>query len=320
MKNVNQLEKERREVLRNMKEEEIIKVYENLTEEYISNFCSFKNNFKTNDERIKVLNNRFIEMDSILKDKYRTDILLSEGLIKALSNELDESTVEIYSMIGYELLLMFNFTYNSFYKDLGLLEFVLNDLYFKYKYKYSFNSNYDLVYYVQDKFNLDIEKEEDLKIIIELGEKASEIQKLNNESNFERIKRNFNSNIKTLVNFIEMDLKEVELYLKADLNEENFIGLNSTFEEIMEIKVKLQGLLDSYEDLKVNPFKKAIEIEVENTVEENEYRKKYNDSLKEDEREFSLKLFNYDEELAKAIANAPKYDFNKFELIEPEEK
>ena len=31
-------------------------------------------------------------------------------------------------------------------------------------------------------------------------------------------------------------------------------------------------------------------------------------------------MLDYDEELAKAIANAPKYDFNKFELIEPEEK
>ena len=82
------------------------------------------------------------------------------------------------------------------------------------------------------------------------------------------------------------------------------------------IQDEVKAAIREYEELKLNPFKEAIEFNVKFNVEHtNEEHERLNK-----EHGFNYPMLDYDEELAKAIANAPKYDFNKFELIEPEEK
>lgn len=316
MKNVNQLEKERREVLRNMKEEEIIKLYENLSEELVSYYWSYKNNFSGNPEGINRLKNRLKELDSDLKDIYKTDVLFSSSMIKTLAKEFDETNTEVLRLIYKNELLEFISYLNVFEYTVYLLNMVLLRIYLKHEHKYYFDSNYKLVSYVEEKFNLDYNKEEDLAIISDINEKAYEINKEYHEESFERDIRPYNSFIQILIEMIELIIKEINEYLERDFEvyEDTIEELVPVLEGLIRIQDKAKEELKEYEELKLNPFKEAIKFNVNFNVE---HTNKRNKELNK-EHGFNFKMLDYDEELAKAIANAPKYDFEKFELIEPE--
>ena len=317
MKNVNQLERQRKEVLLGMKEEEIKKLFENLSEELVSYHWSYKNNFSGNPEGIEKIKNRFLELDSDLKGRYKTDVLYFSSMYKTLAKEFDETNTEILRLQIKNDLLEFLQYANLFEHELFILKMVLDNFYIRYEFKYAFGNSYKLVDYIEEKFNLDINKEEDLEVIIDLSDKSSEIDKEYNEEKFRRVSRDHNFLIETLVESLEESLKKMNLFLEMDYEIEN------TIEELVPIVksfIELQGiaksLIDKYEDVKINPFKESIEVSVNVKMKDNDRRIKYNESLKEEDKIYSLPLYDYDEELAKAIANAPKYDFEEFRLIE----
>ena len=312
MKNVNQLEKERREVLRNMKEEEIKKLYENLSEEYISYHWSFKNNFTGNLEEIDKINKRFLELDSDLKGRYKTDVLYFSSMTKSLRKEVDEVNTEVLRLqIKNDSFEFINWI-NLFEHELFLLRILLDEYYVKYHFKYSFGNSYKLIDYIEDKFSLDMNKEEDLDIISYFNEKSEEIDKEHNEKRFKRTERDFNFYIKTLVEFIEKCLNQINPFLKMDyeITENTIEELVPIIKSFIEIQGIAKTLIENYEELIANPFKESIEGVVKIQVES---FNKLDEGL-----EYSLKL-DYDEELAIAMANAPKYDFEKFELIDNKE-
>lgn len=344
MKNINQLEKQRLEVLNNMSTDEIIKLYENLSEELVSYYWSYKNNFKGNPEGIKRINKRFSELDKELKHKYRTDYLFSKSLALSLMKEFDSVNEEFYN---YDVktyygnyLLIFDKYSNLFNLLLWLLGLTLDEFYTKYKFKYDFGYSYRLEEYIIEKFNLDFDKEEDLKLIMELEDKASEIDREENEKRFKKIERDFNFLIEHFVNLIEEIIAIVKDYgfldFDIEITEDTIEEVVPILESFKKLQEEYKTSLDKYEHLKINPFKIAIEvfvkIEVKRDKEEYErIKERFEKGLiepDEDEEDyetmgieaFDFLLKDYDERLSEALDKAPKYDFNKFELIEPERR
>ena len=319
MKNVNQLEKERKEVLRNMNVKEIRKLYENLSDEMVSYFWSYKNNFLGNPEGIERIKSRFLELDSDLKDKYKTDVLYFSSMVKSLANEFDETNTEVlknhYSIL--ELGLYSN--YISFLYNFHMLNDILHHYYIDYEFRYT-DSFYNIEEYIHERFNLDIDKEEDLIAIIEIEEDLRNFNIEFNDKKFNHYRMILNSFIKSLVKNLEHISKHIKRYLELEerIDENTIEELVPVLQEFNHLQQLAKEKLDEYEELKLNPFKKAIEVSVNVKMEDNDYRINYNESLKEEDKKYSLPLYDYDEELAKAIANAPKYDFNNFELILPE--
>ena len=318
MKNVNQLERQRKEVLLGMKEEEIVKLFENLSEELVSYHWNYKNNFSGNPEGIEKIKNRFLELDKDLKDKYRTDVLYSSSMIKTLAKEFNETNTEVLRLEYMNDLLKFLSCINPFQYIFHVLKMVLMGLYIKHEHKYYFDCNYKIVSYIEEKFKLDYNKEEDLKLMIEIDEKASKFNNEYHEEAFKRDVRDYNSLIQVLIGIIESYIKKLNPFLENsyEVYEDTIEELVPVLKSFILIQDEVKEAIREYEELKINPFKEAIEFNVKFNVEHtNEEHERLNK-----EHGFNYPMLDYDEELAKAIANAPKYDFNKFELIEPEEK
>ena len=110
---------------------------------------------------------------------------------------------------------------------------------------------------------------------------------------------------------IQINFQVLEMYIEA-FNRNSRINFNAEEvpEELVEVLEIYNNAYDSgaeainlFEELKKNPFKKAIEISVE--------------SMKKIEEKSEFFKPDYDKILESKLANAPKYNFNTFELELP---
>lgn len=346
MKNINQLERKRKEILNDMNEEEIIKVYENLSDEYVSYIGSYKNGFNytnTMEETERIIK-RFEGLDSDLKGIYKTDVLYFSSLAKSFFKGFVDANEKIHSLyVEYCLIIqVLNLShYMGMFRYLfKYLNFHLMDLYHFYEFRYAFNSNYKLVDYITEKFNLDFNKDEDLKIMYGIDEEAFKVDKEFHKESFERLEKVFDSNIERLVKDIDKIISELNinnyLYEKTIIPEGLDEEVVQHIENIIKTKEEAKQLIEEYEELKDNPFKEAIELSVKFDVENSNRIYELNkESFEKGEfkeepdevegdpvtiEDFNFLIKDYDEELAKALNNAPKYDFTKFKIIVPEEE
>ena len=321
MKNVNQLEKQRKEVLSNMKPDEIRKIYENLSNEYVSYLWSYKNNFERNEEGIQDIIKKFMDLEIDLKHRYRTDFLVSNTMMFSLLEDHDENTIEIMNLKNIILFLELNTFYSLLKTNLCSLKYNLYQLYVRYRFRYGLISFYKIEEYIKDKFKLDIDKEEDLKLIMELDEGIHELSIGFYDEIFSRKLREYNFIIKILVDTIDMLINQMNPYLEhtPNITEDTIEGLVPMLKNYKELQEEIKERIREYEELKLNPFIEVIESTVESEVKrENEFNEKYNEEIHDPKNSFPM--VDYDERLKAAIETAPKYDFEEFELIVPEEE
>ena len=105
-------------------------------------------------------------------------------MTKSLRKEVDEVNTEVLRLqIKNDCFEFINWI-NLFEHELFLLRILLDEYYVKYHFRYSFGNSYNLIDYIEDKFSLDINKEEDLDIISYFNEKSEEIDNEHNEKRF----------------------------------------------------------------------------------------------------------------------------------------
>jgi hypothetical protein len=307
MKNINQLENEKKEVLLNMNHEEIIayfdnivkKQYENypkLTEEGFSNF-----NFREYLRLEEIID----ESSKILSSKYNhVEILAYLSKLIELTDLYDENLKS-----GKELL--FKIFLIDILNNVKAIESGLE-----------FLQEHLTLYYLRYFFKIHdvIELLEIANVPEGVKEEVHVLLKEKNPELFETpIEDTFNIFIESIVKKLDEDINKFKRYSKTELDVERF---EDSFKEIVENISYLIGygnfLLEVYDDLKLNPFIQGNKIVIEEYVslvfEENiSDLDSFEESLTDEE---DIRIFNCLKE--GFSSDVPKYDFKEFKLIIPE--
>lgn len=307
MKNINQLENEKKEVLLNMNHEEIIayfdnivkKQYENypkLTEEGFSNF-----NFREYLRLEEIID----ESSKILNSKYNhVEILAYLSKLIELTDLYDENLKS-----GKELL--FKIFLIDILNNVKAIESGLE-----------FLQEHLTLYYLRYFFKIHdvIELLEIANVPEGVKEEVHVLLKEKNPELFETpIEDTFNIFIESIVKKLDEDINKFKRYSKTELDVERF---EDSFKEIVENISYLIGygnfLLEVYDDLKLNPFIQGNKIVIEEYVslvfEENiSDLDSFEESLTDEE---DIRIFNCLKE--GFSSDVPKYDFKEFKLIIPE--
>ena len=307
MKNINQLENEKKEVLLNMNHEEIIayfdnivkKQYENypkLTEEGFSNF-----NFREYLRLEEIID----ESSKILNSKYNhVEILAYLSKLIELTDLYDENLKS-----GKELL--FKIFLIDILNNVKAIESGLE-----------FLQEHLTLYYLRYFFKIHdvIELLEIANVPEGVKEEVHVLLKEKNPELFETpIEDTFNIFIESIVKKLDEDINKFKRYSKTELDVERF---EDSFKEIVENISYLIGygnfLLEVYDDLKLNPFIQGNKIIIEEYVslvfEENiSDLDSFEESLTDEE---DIRIFNCLKE--GFSSDVPKYDFKEFKLIIPE--
>lgn len=307
MKNINQLENEKKEVLLNMNHEEIIayfdnivkKQYENypkLTEEGFSNF-NFREYLRLEeiiDESSKILNSKYNHIE----------ILAYLSKLIELTDLYDENLKS-----GKELL--FKIFLIDILNNVKAIESGLE-----------FLQEHLTLYYLRYFFKIHdvIELLEIANVPEGVKEEVHVLLKEKNPKFFETpIEDTFNIFIESIVKKLDEDINKFKRYSKTELDVERF---EDSFKEIVENISYLIGygnfLLEVYDDLKLNPFIQGNKIIIEEYVslvfEENiSDLDSFEESLTDEE---DIRIFNCLKE--GFSSDVPKYDFKEFKLIIPE--
>ena len=307
MKNINQLENEKKEVLLNMNHEEIIayfdnivkKQYENypkLTEEGFSNF-NFREYLRLEeiiDESSKILNSKYNHIE----------ILAYLSKLIELTDLYDENLKS-----GKELL--FKIFLIDILNNVKAIESGLE-----------FLQEHLTLYYLRYFFKIHdvIELLEIANVPEGVKEEVHVLLKEKNPKFFETpIEDTFNIFIESIVKKLDEDINKFKRYSKTELDVERF---EDSFKEIVENISYLIGygnfLLEVYDDLKLNPFIQGNKIVIEEYVslvfEENiSDLDSFEESLTDEE---DIRIFNCLKE--GFSSDVPKYDFKEFKLIIPE--
>lgn len=307
MKNINQLENEKKEVLLNMNHEEIIayfdnivkKQYENypkLTEEGFSNF-----NFREYLRLEEIID----ESSKILSSKYNhVEILAYLSKLIELTDLYDENLKS-----GKELL--FKIFLIDILNNVKAIESGLE-----------FLQEHLTLYYLRYFFKIHdvIELLEIANVPEGVKEEVHVLLKEKNPELFETpIEDTFNIFIESIVKKLDEDINKFKRYSKTELDVERF---EDSFKEIVENISYLIGygnfLLEVYDDLKLNPFIQGNKIVIEEYVslvfeEDISDLDSFEESLTDEE---DIKVFNCLKE--GFSSDVPKYDFKEFKLIIPE--
>ena len=307
MKNINQLENEKKEVLLNMNHEEIIayfdnivkKQYENypkLTEEGFSNF-----NFREYLRLEEIID----ESSKILSSKYNhVEILAYLSKLIELTDLYDENLKS-----GKELL--FKIFLIDILNNVKAIESGLE-----------FLQEHLTLYYLRYFFKIHdvIELLEIANVPEGVKEEVHVLLKEKNPELFETpIEDTFNIFIESIVKKLDEDINKFKRYSKTELDVERF---EDSFKEIVENISYLIGygnfLLEVYDDLKLNPFIQGNKIVIEEYVslvfeEDISDLDSFEESLTDEE---DIKVFNCLKE--GFSSDVPKYDFKEFKLIIPD--
>ena len=299
MATIKELDKKRKDILLNMKPEEIVTLFKQINNKVIDSLGTVNNGFKWNVDKMKKANNELNELEKILSEKYvnihgltastRLELLVdkyaeSEELTKALV-----FNVHFERFLGYIKSLEVNIAY-------------LEELLKRYYFKYSFRTD-----------NLEKLLLEELNVPEDIVLDTLEPYIYYNNSFFSKsLEKDFNFFIEVIVENIESDIANVNVYLDTELEPTKFIEepVIKIVEGIIELKILATSLIKRYRNLLANPFENAINIEAEVKT------KIFNNLLKEHDSNYKEK--SVEEEKEFILTKAPEYNFNTFELIVPE--
>jgi len=299
MATIKELDRKRKDILLNMNPEEIVTLFKQINNKVIDSLGTVNNGFKWNVDKMEKANNELNELEKILSKKYinirgltastRLELLVdkyaeSEELTKALI-----FNVHFERFLGYIKSLEVNIAY-------------LEELLKRYYFKYSFRRD-----------NLEKLLLEELNVPEDIVLDTLEPYIYYNNSFFSKsLEKDFNFFIEVIVENIESDIDNVDIYLDTDLEPYKFTEepVIKIVEGILELKILATSLIKRYRNLLDNPFENAINIEAEAKT------KIFNNLLKEHDSNYKEK--SVEEEKEFILTKAPEYNFNTFELIVPE--
>lgn len=271
MANIKHLEKDYKEILLGLTAEEVTEYYKQLNKKIVNCYPTLNTNW--NEEELDFLLASVEDVTSVLKKNY-TKASLDRTNLSSRYIELDSKYVtEIdlaFTKLSYSKLLNIAYNIGSVLKN---LYFFLICLYNGYTY---------------------LKDEKTIKESVDLNSFEASVY------------------IRYINNFIKMEVEEIEANIK--LFEDRFSEIDSTgLTDVPEVVVnaiskynelysKCSSTIEEYEELKLNPFKKAIEFDVLATIET------YSKYTEED----------YSDLLIFLTASAPSYNFETFEFIVPE--
>ena len=271
MVNIKHLEKDYKEILLGLTAEEVAEYYKQLNKKIVNCYPTLNTNW--NEEELDFLLASVEDVTNVLKKNYTKDSLDKTNLSSRYL-ELDSKYVtEIdlaFTKLNYFKLLTISYNIGSVLKN---LYFFLICLYNGYTY---------------------LKDEKTIKESVDLNSFEASVY------------------IRCINNFIKLEVEEIEANIK--LFEDVFTEIDSTgLTDVPEVVVnavtkynelysKCSSTIEEYKELKLNPFKKAIEFDVLATI------KTYSKYTEED----------YSDLLELLTASAPSYNFESFELIVPE--
>lgn len=272
MTNIKHLEKDYKEILLGLTAEEVAEYYKQLNRKIVNCYPTLTTNW--NEEELTVLLDNIEEVTTVLKNNY-TKSSLDKTNLSSRYAELDSKYItEIdlaFTKLNYQKLLNISYNIGSIFKNLFFMLFSLYNGYTYLKEEKTITENVDLnsfeaSVYV-DYINLFIK---------------SQVKEI--EANIKLFEKLFSE--------IEADLEGVPEVVVNEIAKYN------------ELYSKTSFFTEEYEELKVNPFKQAIIIDVEANIETNP---KYTEE-------------DYSRLLESKTASAPSYNFETFELIIPTEE
>lgn len=317
MKNINQLEKQRKEVLMNMNQEEIISYFDNisknqvktfpkLTKKGISDFNSkeYVRLEKLNDESVKILNSKYHYIEALsFISKY-------EELLK-----LYEETINSGNVLFLERILFLLYHYiKTIEKDLNLLQEHLTLYYMRYFFKFSDVIDLLEIAKVPEKT---IKKVSDVLIPEDSKEDNSELY-------ITPIEETYNIFIESIVKDLEETIEKFREFKQIEENPVEKLSSKGYSEEFIETynfiyNICCYGnlLIDIYEDLKLNPFEEGNKLIIAEHLsiifnENISDLTSFEESLTDEEDIKFVTLFK-----DRFSSDVPKYDFKEFKLILP---
>lgn len=299
MATIKELDRKRKDILLNMNPEEIVTLFKQINNKVIDSLGTVNNGFKWNVDKMEKANNELDELEKILSKKYiNIRGLTASTRLELLANKYAESEELTKALI-------FNVHFERFLGYIKSLEVniaYLEELLKRYYFKYSFRRD-----------NLEKLLLEELNVPEDIVLDTLEPYIYYNNSFFSKsLENDFNFFIEVIVENIESDIDNVDIYLDTDLEPYKFTEepVIKIVEGILELKILATSLIKRYRNLLDNPFENAINIEAEAKT------KIFNNLLKEHDSNYKEK--SVEEEKEFILTKAPEYNFNTFELIVPE--
>ena len=315
MKNFNQLEREKKEVLLKLDKEEIIAYFDNISKKQLETYPKLTKQGITDFDYEEFDRLEEILQDSIkiLNSKYRnigTLPFISKFI--ELNNVYDENIKESKVLLLTKELVIITNTVKNIAKGLNLLQEHLTFYYFRYFFRFS-----NIL--------------EDLEIANVPDKALFEVQDslFKDEFNPKFFNTTFELGYDYLLELIITDLEEnVQKFKKFNQfkeNPEEVLSDKDVPEEIVELYSLIYSMfcfgnafIEDYEELKANPFKEGLELVIINHLEvildeSISDLDSFEESLTDEK---DIEFFNLFKD--KCSLDVPKYDFKEFKLILPE--
>ena len=299
MASLNTIKKDYNELLLELNPEDIEVLFKKINKKITDSLGSSKNYFKWNLEEIEKGTTELNELENTLKRKYPniSGLTASTRLETLLEKyvELEEETKQLIFKV--HLVNIYSIA-SSLESNIDFLEDILNKFYFRYSFRI---------------WNLESLLLEELNVPEDIVLDTLEPYIYGNSAFYNKaFETDYNSFIEAIVVNIESDIAKVKPYIETNVNPNLFIeeAVVKTVEGIVKFKSLIEDLIKRYENLKVNPFEVAIDVEAE-VIAEN-----YNELLKK--AKYSFEETTVEKEKEKILVKAPSYNFDTFELIVPE--
>lgn len=291
MANLNKINKDYEEILSGLSFEEIVAYYRNINKKMLETYPSLKCN-KWNIEKHNKIFDSVEEATDVFINKYP---LINVVKYATKFEELEDKYLKEHDLAVYKLLTSDIVTLATSIKY--IVKELIQDFSHIYLYYNSVTFANTGMYFFKEELNVPEELLEPLEPYF---------YNMKNNSSFYGAKA-----LSYLNDNIEVNFQVVEMYIEA-FNDYRRLDFNSKElpEDLVEVIEMFNKAYDSgaeaieeFEELKLNPFKTAIEIEAKVRTKDN--------------------FLNYTEEeiqsfIESELASAPKYNFEEFKLDLPE--
>lgn len=296
MATIHELDRKRKEILLNMNPEELEALYHEINKKAIDSLGTVENNYTFNPTEIEKANKELEEINRILIKKYPSiEALGVSSRLELLVNKYDSILTEAKELEFNIIVVSFSSLVESLRSKINYLSNVLFKFYFRYSFR---TSNFDS--FLIDELGVP----EDI-VLVTLEPYVYYTTSFFSKS----LEHDFNFFIKKLVIDIDSTIANVNYYLDFKINPSAFKeeGIIKSAEQCLQLQIMATKLIKTYEEIKLNPFEEAINIDAKSKVE----------TLNKLWTNPSFKI-TVEEEKERLLRKAPSYNFETFELILPD--
>ena len=292
MANLYKIEKEYKEFILGLTPEEITEYYKQLNKKIIECYPTLNSNWK--EEELESLLASVNDVTNILSSTYKKDSLNRTNiasryleLSNKYLNEIDVASIKLQLANLKTVVFIIGMLVNG-------VEYFLSSIYSNWH-----KNNLLGTYILEEELGLPEEVAESIK---EYSENSSSYY---GASTISYINSFIEAEVLSMENYISFfKTTYTEIVFSEDVNEEDISEeLASVVAEFNKKYKEGLAIIDSFEELKLNPFKTAIKTFVE--------------VMKNKESKTSFIEHDYNAIYESKLASAPKYNFETFELILP---